>query len=343
VNRRTFLLGLGAAACSGTPKAEPPHPRRTGRVGLDAHDHEPTEELVLANVLRTPIALHHDRLVQETRNGELRFWDAIAMTQVGTIELRTHGFCFLSYGALAALVQPRGAKRLEVHLIDANRDVRVLRGPELDTEIDAEVVPGASPTEIYISDADYDIVRLDLRETEARTTARLKVELKPLLTLRQLTSLGDGRLVLRGEAKLSVLEPKKPTVELATTQHPVHVVAASGGRVWYSHTPQLVPPREVSLVRVDSGTLAVDGHVDLSPGEIWHMASGAGALALLVHRERAWSVVVVEESGTERWRVDVPSTFDRGHVAIAEHRVVVVDNATDALIAWDAATGKPIT
>ena len=353
MNRRTFLLGVGAGAlsisCTPTPaptkpRSKPTPPADTG----EAPPPEPDEGYVLANVLRSPIALYRDRLVQETRHGELRFWDVRAMTKVRTVELRVNGLCFLSYGALAALVQPDGEKRADVHVIDLDGTIAALRGPEIVTQIDAEMVTGASADEVFISDSDYNLVRLELRPTEVRQSGRIAISPKQWPRLRQLTSLGDGRVVVRGFGRLTIFEPDKPAFDYSTkSNYPIHVTPASGKRVWYSHVTEIVAPREATLVRFEAGALAVDAHVDVSPAEIWHMASGAGALALLVHGEHTWSVMVVDESGTERWRTDVPATFApnlrSSYVAIGDHRVVLVNVSNDALLAWDSTTGQPIT
>lgn len=74
----------------------------------------------------------------------------------------------------------------------------------------------------------------------------------------------------------------------------------------------------------------------------------AAAVPILSKDDLRWSVVVINENGTERWRANVPATFNagssannRGFVAISDHRVVL-SGQDNALLGWDAATGKPI-
>ncbi len=103
-------------------------------------------------------------------------------------------------------------------------------------------------------------------------------------------------------------------------------------------------PNGVGLARVGQ-TLTIDMQMPVSPHEIVYMASGGNALALLLRTpEKTWAVAVMEENGLERWRAEVPATFasqlDGGFVAMSDRRVVLL--AGDALLAWDATSGKPV-
>lgn len=108
------------------------------------------------------------------------------------------------------------------------------------------------------------------------------------------------------------------------------------------------PPRGVALAALGD-TLEIAARIDLAPAEINHLHAGGSALAVLVHTESRWQVIVFEESGAERWRVDVPVAYAHdgsahafGYVAISDERVALLKAGSDALLAWDAATGKPV-
>lgn len=348
MNRRSFLLALGAAACgsnvaskSRVPRPSPPAPHPV---------HEPEQDITIAEILRSPIALHHELLVHGT-SSELRFWDATTMSRLGTLQLSAQAFCFLQDGTLAALVQPPEQKRCELQLIDRNRDVRVLPGPEFESAVDSEIVPGRSSSEVYVSDENYEITRFDLHEHEIRKSGRIDVDLTYWRRLRQLASLGDGRVVTRGQARLYASEPGKRTIEYATGNDiAVHLAATARGRVWYSHfAGSPAPPRAITLAALGD-RFSIEARVELAPAEINHLHAGGGALAVLVHVDSSrWQVIVFEESGAERWRAEVPSAYAEngsahrfGYVAISEQRVALLKGGSDALLAWDAATGKPI-
>ncbi len=91
---------------------------------------------------------------------------------------------------------------------------------------------------------------------------------------------------------------------------------------------------------------------DFAPARIVHLASGGGAAVALLAALRGvgdvqWQVVVVDETGAERWRRVVPATFGpngalaAGFVAMSEHRVVLA-GPDHAILAWDAAKGMPV-
>ena len=72
------------------------------------------------------------------------------------------------------------------------------------------------------------------------------------------------------------------------------------------------------------------------------------SMLVAINEYRA-AVIVIDETGTERWRADVPDTFSprsdslsHGFLAISDHRVVLARH-DHTLFAWDAATGKPIS
>ena len=105
--------------------------------------------------------------------------------------------------------------------------------------------------------------------------------------------------------------------------------------------------------------MSEEQRIQFAPARIVHLASIGRAVAALLFafREgptptepiREWTVVVIDENGTERWRAAVPKEFtpglvtlnEVGFIAMSEHRVVLLGEKWEVL-AWDSATGAPI-
>ena len=352
MNRRTFLLALGAAACG--PKAAPKPPRPPKKRDDDPV-HQVGEALFAdrswAMVLRCPFAVRGDVVVRR-KDHELWFLDANKLAKLGTAAVNAEAFCFLPDGKLAAYVQPYSSKKCEVHVVDEHREVKVYWGPEFVRSVDTEIVPGRSAQELFISDDNYDIVRFELRDDgEARATGRVKPDLKVWKRLRQLASLGDGRVVTHAEGALLVQEPGKPLVTLATPdENAWHVAHAGGKRVWYSYSlaSRVNTVDGIALATIGD-KLAVEARIGFAPETVAHMAASGGALAVLVAGSGKAAVIVFDATGKQRWRADVPAEFyapdqfaDGAWVAMSDHRVFVIKVSRD-LLAFDAATGDRVS
>lgn len=352
MNRREFLVALGVAGCGNAPVQRP---RRAPSAPRDPPSPAVEEGPGFgeSQTAPSPLAFHGDLLVQST-DDELWFWDARTMTRIDAFSVAYRGFCFLQNGILAALAKPPGSTRCELHCIDANRRVEILHGPIFTVgERKTLVLPAGSPTEIYVTELDREVVLFRMTRAAIEERARIAIAPTYWADLEQLTSLGDGRLVARDGAKLRLVEPGKPALEYSTPgQHPFHLAPASGGRLWYSYTTSSSPASSVVLARL-TDRLVHDARIDVAPGRVIHLATGGGAIAMLVHTVRGvmdftWTVLVVDENGAERWRRDAPAELagsglglNFGFVAISDHRVVL-RGPDHTLVAWDAATGSRV-
>lgn len=90
--------------------------------------------------------------------------------------------------------------------------------------------------------------------------------------------------------------------------------------------------------------------VTFAPSRIVHVASHGSAIALLLMSPPAdvdtWFVAVVDETGSERWRAEVPRQprpydLTASAVALSDTRLVLGTPSND-LLAWDAATGASV-
>lgn len=351
MNRRAFLISLGAAACGASAARRPQRARERRDDGRHIFVGEGMlADRSFAQVLRTPIAVSGDVLVRH-RDGRLVFFDANTFATVGSADVPAYTFCFLQNGSVAAYVQPHDAKRCEIHVIDQDHNVRVYWGPELAHAADAEMVPGRASDEIFLSDDNNDIVRLQLRpDGEARATGRIKPDLTPWKRLRQLVSLGDGRVVTRGGRALLVQEPGRPTVTYATPDEIVwHVAGAGGPRLWYSYGVSEHPDVVDGIALAALGdALSVQTRIGFAPETVAHLASSAGALAVLTANPPNAAVLVFDADGKQRWRAEIPAAFyapdrfpDAAWVAMSNHRVIVY-GPHGALMSWDAATGARV-
>ncbi len=304
-----------------------------------------------AETAPSPLAFHGDLLAQ-SRDDELWFWDSTTMTRIAAFAIAHRHFCFLPDGTLAAFALPPDSLYCRIHHIDATRTLDVLKGPVFVKSGFTYVLPAGSPTEVYVTEGDHVVLfRMAKHELEERSS----ITIPQGASQNRLLSLGDGRLLSPAADGFYLLEPGKPAIEYETPdRYPGLLAAASGGRIWYSHS---TATWEGHLVLAPLTNPASEEHtVDFAPGKVIHLASGGGAVAVLVfgiepsprgiHAAGAltWTVVVIDENGTERWRADVTAEFpgnDGGFVAISQHRVVLRGN-NHALLAWDAATGSRI-
>jgi len=141
----------------------------------------------------------------------------------------------------------------------------------------------------------------------------------------------------------------------------LHVARSRGEGVWYSHatTKELLAANELVRTQI-TDPMRFERRIDFSPARIVHLASSSQAVAALIFHppegtsvndiKLRWSVVVIDDDGSERWRADVPPAFTPtflrlnqvGFVAISEHRVVLLGEGGQ-LLAWDAANGAVIS
>jgi hypothetical protein len=340
VNRRTFLLAIGATACSGPtsqrPKPPPPRPPP------DAADHPATTGDVWAPPAwqgrASPLAVFDERLAQRTET-ELRFWDLRTMQRTHTLATAYRDACFLPDGRLAALAESKGPYP-ELHLIDAQGAVDVRTGTNITNDARTRVFAAESADAIYVSELDELVERCDLSAKHFRVAGQITIPDRDLVV-----SLGDGSLVAPTRESLRIFAPGKPMVALKTPARPVLVAATAGARAWVALMPKDASGAQVLVLARLTDTLVTAARIDVSPGRVFDLATADNAAAALIDTagktEYTRSVAVFEQSGKERWRADAPM-HARAFVAMSKQRVVMMRN-DGTLMAWDAATGAPIT
>jgi hypothetical protein len=340
VNRRSFLLGV-CAACSGPTRNEPR--RKPKRVDPMPSPAVQDNTLAMSQVRASPLAFRGDLLVQSTGD-ELRAWNAITMQRTDTWRVPHQHFCFVQDGTLVAFGFAKGAGTT-IHRI-ANGKVSAVDGPIVPSGGTNVVLPARSPDELYVSAGEHIyLVR------GADVEAILAHPAPHQWNRDQLIGRGDGRIVGRDhENGFHVLDPKTSTRFPTPGRIVVHLVAATRDRVWYSYETRAGGEgnaRTLVLAPVDKPT--TDEHaIDFTPARIVHLASYGDTVAALVLalRDKAeWSVVVADETGRERRRIAVPQgdpALVHGFVAIGANRVVLASHDGN-LLAWDTATGSPVT
>jgi hypothetical protein len=353
MNRREFLLALGATACGSTSRRPRRRVRRNTQEapGRRPVCSRPDFDLSWEQTGPNCLAFHRDLLVQSTAD-ELWLWDSMTMARIGTSPTPHLGFCFLQDGTLVALVDPPGTRPCELHRIDAKgMTIDVLPNRFLYTQDETQLLPAGSPTEVYAAGRKHEVILFRMTKHTIEESAHIYGDGSGQ-ELRQLVSFGDGRLVGEYRDKIRVIEPGKPIRDYETPGFVVHLATTEDGRLWYTHTTKTTPAQTLVLARL-SDRLIGDALFNFAPGRVIHLAAGGGAAVALVftnreaERDYLWTIVVIDNNGRERWRIDVPAELEDGlnlnyaYVAISEHRVVL-RTRNHALFAWDAATGQRI-
>ena len=307
---------------------------------------------------RSPIAFRSDLLVLSTGT-QVWSWDAITMARVDGYELPHEHCCFVQDGTLAVFARVKESSTCLLVRIDANGIRERLPGGVFGASGDypTHLLPASSADEVYVTkDKDVYLMRAVQGRLEQVTTIPIPDAYRS--NRGQMFSLGDGRLIAPG-ADLHMLQARQPAVTYSLRgRHLLHMVPATDERLWYSFPSTGYQAADV-LVLAKLVTPAVDEQrLQFAPARIVHLASSGRAVAALLFsfREgasptepiREWTVVVVDEGGTERWRAPVPEAFTPGLVtlnqvgflAMSEHRVVLFGERPP--IAWDAATGAPV-
>lgn len=301
----------------------------------------------------SPIALHGDVLIQAA-GGDLRKWNARTMRRGAVWNIRPRHFCFVQDGTLVAFGLPPDSRHSAVYRISADDAIATFAGPVFRVRGTSVVLQGRAPDDVYVAEVD-DIVRLQLTDARAEELPGVTHPAPNAANRDQLFARGDGKIVGPDpEGGLRVVEPGHPLVAHRTPgRQPLHLVAGPRDEVWYSFAAGDHSWSAATLVRARvAAPMDALAQLDLAPRRIVHLASTGGAAAALVVtlrgvNDQRWEVVVVDESGAERWHAAIPSGFNpggaltAGFVAISE-RYVVVAGPDEALLAWDAATGTPI-
>lgn len=344
MNRRAFCLSLAAAAaCSAGEKRHRRRPRAD-----DAHA-EPGGPVIVDKATpyihrrqRSVLEFFGDTLAQRTRDG-IAVWDMLAMRRLAEHPIHPRSFCFTRTGMVAAFDVIED--RCVVHLIGRN-GTRTLQGPQF---AGPGVIFPAADTGFYVLGMQAVVV---LEEVNGRVEQAALLELPDGSKTRPhlVYSLGDGRLVIADG--LHILARGAPPQSYGQKRRPMHAAPMPGDRCWLSYEGADERVDALALVAI-TDPAAPAAQVAFPREHVLHLASSpAGDLAVLLYSLDAaptyverWAVVVLDPSGRERWRVEVPRSHagpqltTTGFVAISEQRVVL-RGPRDALLAWDATSGK---
>jgi hypothetical protein len=362
MNRRTFLLAVGATACGGVdgvrPRQHTPAPTRTKKIGPGTLTPNSSVNVYEYQRQRSSLAVAGDTLIQNVK-GDLWRWDMRTRERTAVYTLPRVSYCFLQDGTFAVFARDRNPERSVLHRLHANGKIDTVRGPSfpLSARKATHVLPASSPAQVYVT-RENEIVQLEKVRGELEQTAAFAIPNPNSGGRDQMFSLRDGRVVCVGNG-FSVVQPSTAALEYATSPRIVkHSSPAPDDRVWYSFSDPLGDPiNMLALTRLTTPT--VDEHrVNFAPGHIVHLATGDGIVAVLVFTIREggagpggldlrYTVVAIDDSGKERWRRDVPAavtadTFTMlsrtGFLAVTANHVVL-RALNDQLLVWDASNG----
>lgn len=363
MNRRTFLLAVGASACGPTKQPRPPKQTPLGAGSGSARSTEPggliDTQLLASQWRASAIALRGDMLVQAA-GGELRIYDARTLKRTETRDLAPRHFCFGRDGSLFVYSYPSGALQGTLYRIGPSRNLETYGGPVLRPDGYSVLLPGRTAQDVYVTEME-NIVPLSIVDGHVEDGPPLRHPAPNAQNRDQLVARPDGSIVAPDrEDGLRVITPDgKGTSYPMKGREPRHIVGASGDRVWYSHAPgKHFEVTSLYLAKIAT-PLEAEHTIDVSPYRIIHLAAGGGAAAALAVHVRPtgdrgpedldirWAVIVIGEDGAERWRAEIPAAFAPGMALITgfvaiDDKHVVLERHDHSLLGWDAATGKPI-
>ncbi len=193
MNRRAFLLGLGAAACGSSPRrpqrvTEPPG-SKASPIAFD-----PINTILTPQTGRNPIAIEGALLFQ-IAGDELSLWDTTTMTRTAALVGAYRHACFLLDGTLVAFAVPPDAFHCELHRIARDGTREVLMGPLFGSlsARETRVLPAGAADQIYVTRRDEVVVY-----RMARSELQQVMQFRPSPTgpvSEQVLRLGDGRLL----------------------------------------------------------------------------------------------------------------------------------------------------
>ncbi|MFN0247336.1 MAG: hypothetical protein ACKV2T_10650 [Kofleriaceae bacterium] len=319
MNRREFLLAVGATACGGSGASVQP-PRVGGDAAGDAAAIVDVE--AWTNLDDSPLAIEGDVLVERVGD-QLWQWDLATMRRTGVLAVPARSFTVLSDRSVVAWEQCT-AYRIVGGAPTTHTAVACAGGGAL-------VRRAGTNDAIYVVRADR-VVRFRFAGAALDEDASFTLPAPSPSGFGQIASLDDGRLVVPRGGGVAIVKPDTQPVLHTTKHQPRHLARAASG-YWYSYAA--TDRRRVDTV-VLVGTR--DVVIALAPARIVHMATYGDTLALLLATGvDEWQVAVVE-AGRERWRAPVP-TRD-GAVGLSATRLVLHSSA--GLRAWDAGTGAVV-
>lgn len=304
------------------------------------------------NLNTSPLAIHRELLVQEV-DDELWLWDLPTMRRTDRFSLRHEAFTLLADGNIAAYGPREQESDCAVHRL-ANGVLSTYSTWLCATA--PLLLRTGSTDSIYVVDK-KEIRRFRFDGTKLEKDATIEIPVVEYSNRGQMFSLDDGRIVAPGDG-ISILEPGKAAVRRPMGKiYPRHLARATAERFWYSRAGRTYNVFDtLVLAHLDAPQLDPQART-FAPSRIVHVASHESAIAVLLmspgkmeagrFADDTWQVTIVDEWGTERWRAEVPQPprpYDLNYSAVAlSDTRLVLGTPSGALLAWDAATGAPVT
>jgi hypothetical protein len=282
MNRRTFLLGLGASACGAA--AKPLRPQDPRPQPDRSEPHVNIDQRIRASQLRaSKIALHDDALF-EIAGDDVHKVDPTTLKRLQTWNVMARQFCLVQDGSLVVFASVPGSLKSAVYRIDTRSNIETLEGPIMNDGGANVVVRGRAADDIYVTEGDH-LVHLKLEGMQAEELPRLPHPSPNDTSREQLFGRGDGSVVGPGHAGGIALVSAAGVVTsyLTPDRFVMHIVPGAQDRVWYSYGVRPRPESAQQLVLATVHTPMTElARLDVSPGRIVHVGSGAGAAAALV-------------------------------------------------------------
>ena len=352
MNRREFLLDMGATACSG--RAPPVEEPETDTPPPDAPPMIIAEHpsVTGTNLKASPLAIHGDILVQQKNTfDELWVWDLRTMRRVDAFSLPHDAFTLLSDGSIVAFGEREVGRDCAVF----GRAKGVLSAyPTSRCETGTLLLRTGSPNSVY-SVLAKEIVRFRFGGSKVEADATIEIPFRSLSNYDQVFSLDDGRIVVPSDG-IDIVAPGRAAVRRPMGKiYARHHARATAERFWYTRASRNDNALDtLVLAHLDTPHRDLRA-VTFAPSRIVHVASRGSAIAILlmsstVDAQRShvdkWHVAVVDGAGIERWQAEVPQPpvrwdLNRSAVALSDKRLVLAI-PTGVLLAWDAETGASV-
>ena len=336
-SRRRFVRGLGLATLA-TACKRAPSTARTEETGTAPHRPEPrtpgARELLdpgFFSMGRAPLAFDGDELL-EVRAGILIRRDA-SLAEVSRLPIEgVASFAVVRDRSLVVLVKTKTGG--SVHHVVAGK-VEATHSSFADL-----VLPTASPTSYWAVQANY-VARTQLANGKIDFDVQLPGN--RYADTAQVTS--DGSLVI--SSLEGILHVDRELVTYAWNDAPKHLgPGPDATSVWASLTGSHGGPPKLALLKLDGDRATATATHPLAPAEHFvHVTSHGAHAAAIVARtlapyRAAFSLVVFDVNG-ERWRAPLVEGSEGYFAVLSPTRVVVFETRSNALRAFDLATGKP--
>jgi hypothetical protein len=302
--------------------------------------------------------VHGDRLANPAPDG-LAIWDTVAMKRLANFDMAERSYCFLRDGTLAIFVVPEGSEHCVFYRIDAAGQRRTVYGPSYRYDnYNGQLLASPRDDEYYLLEESQIHIYTEAKG-RAERTSRIDLPRGSGTNRSLVRSLSDGR-ILTGDGAFTVLSRDGTATKHRARRVPTHLAMISDDQLWYSYA-ELGADRVARITRL--GLTAPEPSapiIELEKEHVVYLACApSGALAALVfwvdyeaERPQAlnWDVIVYSAEGALRWRRTALQSGERADfelsetldIAMTEQRVIF-RGKRGALLAWDVATGDPIS